>query len=194
MSIFKHEYHEDKSDEYATPRWFFDPIAEAVGGFDLDPAAGAEEPGDPLASTRFTEEDDGLEQDWSGHPQVWMNPPFSEKEAFLRRFLMFFEDGEIELGVVLLPVDTSTDLFHELVAAKADYLFFMDGRLSFDGGGGRNRNPNFAVMLAIYGDPPDDLLELLSHRGTVIRLSDRYERSSQATLSEACADGGDPRD
>lgn len=182
MSLFKHEFHEDKSDEYATPRSFVDPIAEAVGGFDLDPASGAEDR--PIASTRYTEEDDGLSQDWFG--TVWLNPPFSEKTEFVEKARTEYHDGNIDLAVILLPVDTSTSLFHQHVV-DAEVLWFKKSRLSFDGPGGRNRNPNFGVMLAVYGDAPDELIELLSHRGTVFDRRERYQRSEQQRL---ITDGG----
>lgn len=56
MSLFSHEFYEDSSDEFGTPVEFHRPIADAVGGFDLDPASGAEPK--PLASTRYTEDDE----------------------------------------------------------------------------------------------------------------------------------------
>ncbi|MFC6754435.1 hypothetical protein ACFQEU_13340 [Halorubrum tibetense] len=57
MSLFSHEFHENSSDEFGTPAEFVRPIAEAVGGFDLDPASGAE--ATPHASTRFTKRTTG---------------------------------------------------------------------------------------------------------------------------------------
>lgn len=188
VSIFKHEHHEDKSDEYATPRSFVDPIADAVDGFDLDPASGAEDT--PIASTRFTEEDDGLSKRWFG--TVWLNPPFSLKTEFLEKCVTEWRDGRVDLAIVLLPVDTSTAWFHENVASTASIVWFKQGRLNFDGGGGRNRNPNFGVMLAVYGDAPNDLLDHLDRHGVVFDQRDRYARTEQRTLPGA-TNGGDER-
>jgi DNA N-6-adenine-methyltransferase (Dam). len=53
-----------ETDEWATPPAFVRPLADAVGGFDLDPAAGAEN--SPIAEHAFTEADDGLAKPWFG--------------------------------------------------------------------------------------------------------------------------------
>jgi phage N-6-adenine-methyltransferase len=184
VTIFKHEFHEDKSDEYATPGDLWRPIADAVDGFDLDPASGAEDT--PIASTRFTAEDDGLTERWFG--TVWLNPPFSLKEDFLEKCITEWRDGRIDLGVVLLPVDTSTGWFHEHVASTASLIWFKQGRVSFDGAGGRNRNPNFGVMVAVYGDAPDELLDYFDRHGVVFEQRDRHTRTHQTTLVQT--DGG----
>lgn len=179
MSLFRHEFHEDDedSDEYGTPPSVVRPLARAVGGFDVDPASGAEP--SPLASTRFDEDDDGLSHPW--HGTVWLNPPFSEKRAFVEKAREEVRAGRAETVVTLLPVDTSTALFHEHVAA-ASVVCFREGRLSFFGG---DRNPNFGVLLAVYGDVPELLLDALDREGTVFVGNERYQRSEQPTLVEA---------
>lgn len=181
MSLFSHEFHEDSSDEFGTPGEFHRPIADAVGGFDLDPASGAED--QPLASTRYTKEDDGIRREWFG--KVWLNPPFSAKEEWARKALNEVNAGHVELAVVLLPVDTSTQWFHDYVV-EADALCFVEGRLSFVGG---NRNPNFGVMLAAFGEVPDDLLDVFDRKGTVFEQDERHERARQTSLV-AATDGG----
>lgn len=179
MSLFKDEFHdEDSSDEFATPSWFVQPIADAIGGFDLDPAAGAED--HALASTRYTKDDDGLSEEWFGN--VWCNPPFSNKDEWLAKAHAEVLDGNADLAVVLLPVDTSTGWFHEHVA-EADVIFFQQGRLRFRGGGGSNRNPNFGIMLAIFGDYPDELLDVLASNGLVVEQGNRYQRTVQQPLT-----------
>jgi phage N-6-adenine-methyltransferase len=182
VSLFRDDIHEESSDEFATPGEFHRPIADAVGGFDLDPASGAEDT--PLASTRYTKEDDGLSKEWFG--KVWLNPPFSGKERWVRKALNEVNAGHVDLAVVLLPVDTSTQWFHDYVTEAAT-LCFIEGRLSFVGG---DRNPNFGVMLAVFGDFPDGLLDVLDRKGTVFDQSERHERARQTSLV-AATDGGD---
>jgi len=181
MSLFSHEFHEDSSDEFGTPGEFHRPIAAAVGGFDLDPASGAED--QPLASTRYTKDDDGLSQEWFG--KVWLNPPFSAKEEWVRKALNEMNAGHVELAVVLLPVDTSTQWFHDYIV-EADALCFVEGRLSFVGG---DRNPNFGVMLAAFGEVPSDLLDVFDRKGTVFESSDRHQRTRQTDLVAATVGG-----
>lgn len=177
MSLFRHDFHEETSDEFATPSWYWQLVADAVGGFDLDPASGAED--EPRASTRFTKEDDGLSQQWFG--KVWLNPPFSEKTEWLKKAHKEYHDGNAELVVILLPVDTSTQWFHGY-AADADLLHFQKGRLKFSGGGSSNRNPNFGIMLVVFGDYPDELASTLENQGTVFTQGNRYQSTVQQTL------------
>lgn len=179
MSLFSHEFHEDSSDEFGTPAEFHRPLADAVGGFDLDPASGAEN--QPLASTRYTKEDDGLAQEWFG--TVWLNPPFSEKTRWVRKTRAEVAEGNVETAVVLLPVDTSTKLFHNHVTESAA-ICFVKSRLSFDGG---DRNPNFGTLLAVFGEVSDDLLDALDRKGSVFRVDAKHERAEQQELA---TDGG----
>lgn len=58
--------------EWGTPEYVVSPLSDALDGFDLDPASGAEPV--PYADERYTVEDDGLAQDWFG--DVWLNPPY----------------------------------------------------------------------------------------------------------------------
>lgn len=182
MTVFTHEIHEEATDEYGTPLDFHRPIADAVGGFDLDPAAGAERR--PLADRRFTADDDGLTRAWDG--KVWLNPPFSEKALWVRRAREQVAAGNVQTAVVLLSVDTSTDLFHRHLA-KADLICFRRGRLAFDGGGD---SPNFGVLLAVFGEVNDDLLSVLQHMGTVFENRDMLSRSEQSRLPIERGGGG----
>ena len=72
---------ERANDNVLTPRSVF----EALGiRFDLDVAASLG--GDFVpADRRFTVEDEGLEQPWSG--RVWMNPPYSQPKPWVDRFI-----------------------------------------------------------------------------------------------------------
>ena len=70
------------TDEWYTPPWLF---SAAGVTFDLDVCA----PVDPILRTcparaYFTAEDDGLTQPW--HGLVWMNPPYSKAEPWVRRW------------------------------------------------------------------------------------------------------------
>jgi phage N-6-adenine-methyltransferase len=177
MSLFEHRFHEDSSDEFGTPIQFVRPLADSLGGFDVDPASGAE--AQPLASTRFTEDDDGLAQEWHGN--VWLNPPFSEKTEWVRKARREVRAGRADTVVVLLPVDTSTSLFHEEVV-DATAICFVRGRLSFVGGG---RNPSFGVLVAVFGDAPDDLRDALDQHGTLVDASGVRTDEGQTTLEEA---------
>lgn len=70
-----------ESDERYTPRWIFDGLGLT---FDLDPASPVEGGDCVPARRKFTRNDNGLAQPWSG--LVWLNPPFSESTAWADRF------------------------------------------------------------------------------------------------------------
>lgn len=177
---------EKTSDEYATPTDLWRPLSRAVGGFDLDPASGAEST--PIADERYTREDDGLSKPWFG--TVWLNPPFgdrsgtgrSSRETWLRKARNEIDRADVDLITVLVPVDTSTDWFHRHVVA-ADTICFLSRRPQFEG---ESVHTGFACMVVVYGDPSDALLEALETKGAVFRGREYHRRTVQATI------GGQP--
>lgn len=173
-------------DEYATPPSLWRPLADAVGGFDVDPASGAEEA--PIASTRYTKKDDGLAQSWRG--DVWLNPPFgdttgdggeSKRTTWLRKAQNEVQRDEVRTVTMLLPVDTSTEWFHRYVV-DAPVVCYLSTRTPFNGQGVHTA---FATMIVVFGDPPAELVEALTYRGAVFYGRRHEDRHVQATLEEA---------
>lgn len=151
-------------DEHDTPLSFFAPIAKAVGGFDVDPAAS---PTSELADVNYTKEDDGLTQDWTGN--VWLNPPYSDVSEWLDRVdtemnTSRLDDSGPDLLVALVFARTSTRWFHNY-ATTADLLCFVKGRLKF--GGAENSAPA-PSLVGVWGDYPDELVEHLETVGFVV--------------------------
>ena len=62
-----------------------------------------------------------------------MNPPYSRslKEAFVQKAISESKKGK--LCVMLLPVSTSTKLFHDYVLPNAKDIRFLRGRVKFIG-------------------------------------------------------------
>lgn len=176
----------DSSDEYATPPSLWRPLARAVGGFDVDPASGAEST--PIAETRYTREDNGLSKSWEG--DVWLNPPFGDapstgkggREVWLQKARQQANTGDVRTVTVLLPVDTSTGWFHEHVA-EAPVFCFMDQRIEFEGEQAEETgNTSFATCLAVFGDPPETLITALEQFGAVFRGREYTRSTVQQTL------------
>lgn len=63
----------------------------------------------------------------------YINPPYSRKlkEAFVKRAIEESKKGK--LCVMLLPVSTSTALFHDYIKPNAKEIRFVRGRISFEG-------------------------------------------------------------
>ena len=69
--------------------------------------------------------------DWK--ERNFINPPYSRKlkEAFVKKALE--ESNKAKLCVLLLPVSTSTILFHEYILPNAKEIRFLKGRVKFIG-------------------------------------------------------------
>jgi len=74
---------------------------------------------------------DGLVGAWG--KQAFVNPPYNrkDKEAFVKKAV---EESKKGCKVVmLLPVSTSTKLFHEVIKPNATEIRFIKGRIKFKG-------------------------------------------------------------
>ena len=73
---------------------------------------------------------DGLKVEWG--KSNFVNPPYSKelKEAFIKKGLLEFSKGKSV--VMLLPVSTSTKVFHEILVPHCE-IRFVKGRLKFAG-------------------------------------------------------------
>lgn len=110
------------SDDWATPCSLYNELNDEFN-FDFDPC--------PLNEGEIIPENDGLLIEWGD--RNFINPPYSRKlkEAFVNRAIEFKEKGR--LCVMLLPVSTSTKLFHDRILPNADDIRFLRGRVKFEG-------------------------------------------------------------
>lgn len=160
----------DTSNEYATKPELWRPLSNALGGFDVDPASGAES--EQIAETVYTREDDGLSKEW--HGKVWLNPPFSEKLEWFRKAVNEIHAGNAETIVALAPVDTSTKWFQRWYS-KAEVICWLEGRDWYVSQG----SPSFNTSVAIFGDCSDSVLEVLDSKGVV---TEAIEQTTQVKL------------
>ena len=84
---------------------------------------------------------DGLEVEWG--KRNYCNPPYSKKRAWIDKALVEQKKGK--LTVMLLPVDTSTNWFCNLVLPNCEIQWIRQ-RLRLDNG----KHPMYASMLAIF--------------------------------------------
>ena len=104
------------SDNWATPKDFYHELDKEFH-FDFDPC--------PLNGTG------GLECEWGS--KNFVNPPYSRKlkEAFVKQAIEESRKGN--LCVLILPVSTSTALFHDYIQPNAKEIRFVRGRIRFCG-------------------------------------------------------------
>lgn len=140
---------------WETPQKFFEEL-DAEFHFTLDAAASHQNHKCPRY---FTEEEDGLSQDWGG-AVVWCNPPYGNVETGLWTKKCFEESRKPGTTVVLLiPARTDRKSFHQYIYGKAE-IRFLPGRLAFELGGqpildrnGKPMNAPFPSMLVVFRSP-----------------------------------------
>jgi site-specific DNA-methyltransferase (adenine-specific) len=138
-----------KSNEWATPQDFYNKL-DAEFGFTLDPCAS---PTTAKCASYYTEGDDGLSKDWSGHT-VFMNPPYGrEQKDWIQKA---FREGEKTntTVVALVPARTDTKAWHNY-CMKATEIRFIKGRLKFGKGASKTNSAPFPSAVVVFsGSPP----------------------------------------
>ena len=110
------------SDNWKTPDDFYNKLNEEFN-FDFDPC--------PLNTGEIQPENDGLLIEWGS--RNFVNPPYSKKLKELFVLKAIEESNKGKLCVMLLPVSTSTKLFHEHILPNASDIRFVKGRIKFIG-------------------------------------------------------------
>lgn len=114
------------TDLWATPQAFFDEL-NTESHFTLDPCANDD---NHKCAKYYTEQQDGLAQDWGGQI-VFCNPPYGRAiGAWVKKC---YEESRKPntLVVMLIPARTDTSYFHDYIYHKAE-LRFIRGRLHFN--------------------------------------------------------------
>ena len=112
------------NDEWTTPRWLFNDL-NARFQFTLDAAASDE---NHLCPRWFTKEDSGLDKSWAGE-RIFCNPPYSKIRLWAEKFAHEAENGAT-LIAALIPARVDTRWWHSSIA-RADFVYFVPGRLHF---------------------------------------------------------------
>lgn len=100
-----------KDNEYYTPSKF----VSYFGKFDYDPATTPEKAKEFGIENYDTIESDGLKSDWTKYRRIWINPPFTNKQEFLKKAVETFEKTRADI-YVLFPVEfVTTKKFHEIL-------------------------------------------------------------------------------
>jgi phage N-6-adenine-methyltransferase len=134
------------NDNWQTPKEFYDKL-NLEFNFDFDPC--------PLNKNEIKPENNGLLIDWG--QRNYINPPYSIKlkKAFVLKALEESRKGK--LCVLLLPVSTSTKLFHEIIKPNANEIRFIQGRIKFIGINTKgqlvnNKSPMHDSMIVVFGN------------------------------------------
>lgn len=134
-----------KTGDWATPQDFFDKLDWRYGPFDLDPCAS---PSNTKCANFYTEAEDGLSKDWTGHI-VFVNPPYGRGiDKWIQKAYETSKSGESKV-VMLIPARTDTKYWHNYVM-KAAEVHFVKGRLKF--GAAKNCAPFPSAVVVFDGN------------------------------------------
>jgi len=124
-----HVSHNSGENEWYTPAPFIEAARSVMGGIDLDPASSEIANRTVKADQIFTEQDDGLKQDWP-IGRIWMNPPYAQPlmGQFANKFASEVRRGSE--GVVLVNNATETAWF-QTIAAECSAICFPKTRIRF---------------------------------------------------------------
>lgn len=113
---------------YSTPQWLFDKLNSEFN-FTLDACA---DKSNHKCKKYYTEDDDGLSQDWSDEV-VWINPPYGkEQKLWIKKAYNEWREHDVT-SVMLIPSRTDTAIFHDIIFPCASQIRFIKGRLKFSG-------------------------------------------------------------
>lgn len=116
--------------EWYTPQKYVEAVHEVMGFIDTDPCSCEAANEVVRAETFYTEEQDGLQQEW--HGCVYVNPPYGDGtvEEFAVKLLLELDAGRATQAIFLVNNCTETKWFQTLVSHAAA-VCFPCGRISF---------------------------------------------------------------
>jgi len=115
--------------DWQTPPEVIERVIAVLGAIDLDPCSNSHDDPNVPAAKHFTEEDDGLAQEWRG--RVYMNPPYGRVIGkWVEKLVEEFEAGRVTQAIALVPARTDTRWFKRF---RAFPRCFVQGRLKFVG-------------------------------------------------------------
>ena len=136
-----------KTDMWATPQDVFDKLNDEFN-FNTDVCASKS---NAKCSHYYTEEDDGLAQEWKG--SCFMNPPYGRT---IGQWVSkaYKESTKGATVVCLVPARTDTKWWHENIIDNDAEVRFIKGRLKF--GGHKNSAPFPSAIVIFKGEVTDD--------------------------------------
>lgn len=155
-----HVINNSTDNEWYTPEIYIQSAREVLGTIDLDPASNDFANETVRATTYFTEETNGLEQDWFGN--IWMNPPY--QTALLQQFADKLIASDFQQAIVLVNNATETAWFKTLIS-KASAIVFPTGRIRFRKRDGEKGSPLQGQAFLYCGENPQRFIDVFSKYG-----------------------------
>lgn len=152
--------------EWYTPPAIIDAARNVMGGIDLDPSSCEFANLVVKAKKIFTEEENGLEQEWSG--RVFLNPPFAHPTVkhFAEKLMDSFGTGTVEQAIWLSNACVDVGWWHDLVGIGI--VCFHRGRIKFYGPDDVLQPPTLGQSIIYFGDRKEDFKKEFGAFGVVM--------------------------
>lgn len=155
--------------EWYTPQEHVERARRVMGAFDVDPAS------NPIAQEKigagkfFTEETNGLAQEWNG--RIWLNPPYAQPliGQFMSKLCEEYEAGRCTEAVALTHNYTDTRWFQD-TARAATAICFTRGRIKFYSPSGDIAAPTQGQAFFYFGPNVDAFAAEFSAVGFVVEV------------------------
>lgn len=155
--------------EWYTPQEHVERARRVMGAFDVDPAS------NPIAQEKigagqfFTEETNGLVQEWNG--RIWLNPPYAQPliGQFMSKLCEEYEAGRCTEAVALTHNYTDTRWFQD-TARAASAICFTRGRIKFYSPSGDIAAPTQGQAFFYFGPNVDAFAAEFSAVGFVVEV------------------------
>ncbi|MCO5159655.1 MAG: phage N-6-adenine-methyltransferase [Mesorhizobium sp.] len=145
-------------------------LARAVlGEIDLDPASSHVANQTVKASRFFSQETNGLEQEWLG--RIWLNPPYAQPAIahFADKMVAEWEAKRVTAAIVLTHNYTDTAWFQKLARA-ATAMCFTRGRVRFVSPTGELAAPTQGQAFFYFGHDVDAFAASFGEVGFVVEV------------------------
>ena len=155
------------SDNWATPPKFYNNLNN-VYNFNFDPC--------PYLND--INKWDGLKEEWK--ERNFVNPPYTRKlkEAFVIKAIQESKKGK--LCVMLLPVSTSTNLFHNHILPNATEINFIRTRIKFIGINTKNQYVNWHLWEMKYPINASHVKNSGMHDSMIVVFDGRITKNKQS--------------
>ena len=156
-----------KKHDWETPQALFDALNEEFE-FGLDTAASDH---NAKCEHYFTDEDDALTKDWSGHGAAWCNPPYGHGVGkWVQKAVVEVQAGHVQRVVLLLRSTTDVKWFHDWAWPYCSEMIFVKGRMCFDKGDGESKPAVFPSIVLVIDDAFLGIEELMQSAPNISRV------------------------
>lgn len=155
-------------DLWATDREVIEYMEKRFGKYDLDAAASES---NAVCEKFYDEKTDCLKRWWGKNKHVWLNPPYSHPDVFVKKAIEQMEHGnQIDM---LLPGDNSTAWFAEARRNAAE-IIWIEGDIEIVDGVEYARTGRLSFISALTGKPVDG-----NNKGSVIFIMRELEEGEE---------------